>query len=122
MENLRLFPERYILLVLFLANITVHPEQPPKSAGITLYAEVINYPYGPIQLTKSRCAIDVIPSIKFKNWPDGGRKDKPKWIPEKIWNDALEYYHVIPKCHDSGQLLPSYTVCAYQLYMKICKL
>ena len=87
-----------------LGNITVDPDQPIKSPGIRLCAEVIDYASAnPGPEAKSSCKIDAIPSVEFDKWPNKGRTHKPDWIPTKIWDEACSRYHLIPKCHHSGQ-------------------
>ena len=88
---------------LLIGNIKVDPDQPLKSPGIRLCAEIINYASAnPRSNAKLSCKIDAIPSLEFDRWPKKGRAHKPSYLPTKTWNEARSCYHVIPKCHYSG--------------------
>ncbi len=76
----------------------VDDDKSVTSPGVRMAIDVVHYSTS----TKTRCKIDITPSVQFDNWPAEAKSKRPKWIPDDIWDQARANYHMVPKLHYSG--------------------
>ncbi len=47
--------------------------------------------------------VDLTPALEFDGWPKEARHKRPGWIRVKTWENARKSFHLVPKCHSSGE-------------------